>query len=176
MALGDKIKEIREKRGLSVQELADKMGTGKQNIYNWEANISKPSIESLTALAVALEVPISVLLEENNTHEYNGNHSKELAGRIPELTPEQRMKVVLDALQDESAYRFVPKSLLEGKYTLYLESEIEMKNKMMFMNFESKDQLVDNLKQRIDEFKERVQRLQEDIDFYKSTMSAQKGQ
>jgi transcriptional regulator with XRE-family HTH domain len=176
MALGDKIKEIREKRGLSVQELADKMGTGKQNIYNWEANISKPSIESLTALAVALEVPISVLLEENNTHEYNGNHSKELAGRTPELTPEQRMKVVLETLQDESAYRFVPKSLLEGKYALYLESEIELKNQLMYKAFDSQDQVVSTLNERINEFKERVHQLQRDIDFYRSTMTAQKGQ
>jgi transcriptional regulator with XRE-family HTH domain len=153
MALGDKIKHFRELRGLSVQELADKMDTGKQNIYNWEDGTTIPSIPNLTALALALEVPISVLLEQNNTYGQNLNQSKELVEQQP---------AVLQALVDgNSTYRLVPNALLEGRYTIMHEDERKNKNDLLWVGLYAKNDLIAQLKRDI-------QKLEEDIAFFKA--------
>ena len=39
MTIGERIKAIREENGMTQTELADAIGTTKQNIYKYESNI-----------------------------------------------------------------------------------------------------------------------------------------
>lgn len=47
MDIGNSIKINREKRGLSMQDLANLVGVSKQAIYNYERSLRKPKIQTL---------------------------------------------------------------------------------------------------------------------------------
>ena len=46
-----KIKEMRTKRGMSQQDLADKLGVGRSTVTLWELGVNKPRADMLIALA-----------------------------------------------------------------------------------------------------------------------------
>ncbi len=62
MSLGDNIKLIRENRGLSQSELAEKIGLQKQNVSAYERGVKVPNIEKLTAIADTLRCSTDRLL------------------------------------------------------------------------------------------------------------------
>jgi len=60
---GERLKEIRESRGLTQDDLAQRTGIHKQQIYKIEAGINdNPSSDSLTALSKELGVTVDYLL------------------------------------------------------------------------------------------------------------------
>lgn len=56
------IRAIREARGLSQQELADKVGVRQSTIYKWENEQINLSVNALFRLAAALNVSATELL------------------------------------------------------------------------------------------------------------------
>lgn len=64
---GKKLKRERKKIGITMEELAKQVGVTQAQISFYERNINKPSIEKLEAIAHALNVPISKLLDEDVT-------------------------------------------------------------------------------------------------------------
>ena len=63
--LNENIKELRKSKGLSQQDLADKLNVVRQTISKWEQGLSVPDSDLLIALSEALETPVSTLLGEN---------------------------------------------------------------------------------------------------------------
>lgn len=57
-----KLKELREARGLSMQQLADRAGVNKSTIYEAENHRHNPRIQTLRKLARALEVELADLI------------------------------------------------------------------------------------------------------------------
>lgn len=47
----NKIKEMRTKRGMSQQDLADKLGVGRSTVTLWELGVNKPRADMLIELA-----------------------------------------------------------------------------------------------------------------------------
>ena len=80
--LGDNIMALRKKRGLSQQELADRLHVVRQTISKWEKNLSVPDAEALTKLAEALEVPVPELLGEKVPEDAAPSDLAEVLGRI----------------------------------------------------------------------------------------------
>lgn len=70
--LGKRIKELRQSRNLSQQELAEKIGIDQRNLSNIECGNTFPS-KSLTRLANALNIDLQELFdfEHYNTDEKN---------------------------------------------------------------------------------------------------------
>lgn len=62
MDIGNRIKELRIKMGLTQDQLADKCSLSKNAIWNYENNKRSPSIEILDKIAKALGVTINDLL------------------------------------------------------------------------------------------------------------------
>ena len=62
--LDENIKALRKSKGLSQQDLADKLNVVRQTISNWEQGLSVPDSDLLIALSEALETPVSTLLGE----------------------------------------------------------------------------------------------------------------
>ena len=62
--LNENIKAIRKSKGLSQQDLADKLNVVRQTISKWEQVLSVPDSDLLIALSEALETPVSTLLGE----------------------------------------------------------------------------------------------------------------
>ncbi len=64
--IGQKIREIRKKKGISQMGLAEKVGLSFQQIQKYEKGISKISVSRLFQIANALNVDIYTFFEENN--------------------------------------------------------------------------------------------------------------
>jgi XRE family transcriptional regulator, master regulator for biofilm formation len=63
--VGERIKTIRERKGISINELAQKAEISKSYISSIERDIQKnPSINVLEKIAAALEVPLDKLLDQ----------------------------------------------------------------------------------------------------------------
>jgi len=56
MLLGERIRELRVKQGLSQEALAAHLGVSRQAVSKWEKNLSYPDTENLLALAALLGV------------------------------------------------------------------------------------------------------------------------
>ena len=65
--LNENIKAVRKSKGLSQQDLADKLNVVRQTISKWEQGLSVPDSDLLIALSEALDTPVSTLLGETVT-------------------------------------------------------------------------------------------------------------
>ena len=63
MTIGEKIKTIRTKKGLTQKQLGDLCGMADSAIRRYENGRANPKIETLQKISVALEVPIWELLD-----------------------------------------------------------------------------------------------------------------
>jgi transcriptional regulator with XRE-family HTH domain len=64
--IGERIRELRVEQELSVSELARRAGVSKSLVSQVEHNRTNPSVETVQAIAQALEVPLfSLFLEED---------------------------------------------------------------------------------------------------------------
>lgn len=61
-AVGRRLRELRSERGLSLSALARAAGIGKGSLSELEAGLRNPTLETLYALALPLEVPLASLL------------------------------------------------------------------------------------------------------------------
>lgn len=64
MEIGDNLKRIRLKRGLSQNEVADKLNISRQAVSKWERNISSPDIETLEKLRKLYDVSFDELITQ----------------------------------------------------------------------------------------------------------------
>lgn len=76
--LGDKIKDLRKKKGLTLEELAEQIGSGKSYIWEIEnKGVKRPSAEKLTLIAKALDVTTEFLVD-NEQSEITDDQEKEV--------------------------------------------------------------------------------------------------
>jgi transcriptional regulator with XRE-family HTH domain len=66
-AIAAAIRRERERVGISLSELAKRAGVAKSTLSQLEAGTGNPSVETLWALGVALDVPFSRLVEPRTT-------------------------------------------------------------------------------------------------------------
>ena len=60
--LGNTIRELRQSKGLSQAELAERIGKKRSAVGNYESGTREPDLETLRALAEALNVSVAALL------------------------------------------------------------------------------------------------------------------
>lgn len=66
--LGAKIKELRKQKDLTLEQLAEKIGSGKSYIWEIEnKGVKRPSAEKLAAIAKALDVTTDYLIDNEQT-------------------------------------------------------------------------------------------------------------
>jgi transcriptional regulator with XRE-family HTH domain len=49
----------REARGMSVAEVAERVGVSAMSVYNWESGRSRPRVRNLSALCKALKLRLA---------------------------------------------------------------------------------------------------------------------
>ena len=59
-----RLKTLREKAGMSVEELAEASGIPKSTLFSWESTTNDPKISQLPKLAEALQIKVRTLLPE----------------------------------------------------------------------------------------------------------------
>jgi len=62
-AVGNRIRHLRQKKGLSQEALADEAGMHRTYMWGIERGHRNPSLGHLTRIADALEVPLASLFE-----------------------------------------------------------------------------------------------------------------
>lgn len=84
MSLGNKILELRKKKGLSQEQLGEKVDVTRQTISNWELGETTPNPEQLKLLSKALNISIDELLDNDikNRLEEKVSNTEKLAGII----------------------------------------------------------------------------------------------
>ena len=81
MELGNQIKHYRNEKGLSQEELAERIFVTRQSISNWENNKNYPDINSLVLLSEVFEISIDNLIKgdlEQMKKEINSEEVKKL--------------------------------------------------------------------------------------------------
>lgn len=72
-SVGERIKELRDKKGLSQEELAARTSEianrriSRQSLSSWESGKSTPRSDNLSAVAIALGVDLAILLDSQDT-------------------------------------------------------------------------------------------------------------
>ncbi|MBR5309698.1 MAG: helix-turn-helix transcriptional regulator [Oscillospiraceae bacterium] len=61
--IGDNIKKVRTKSGMTQEELAEKINVTRQAISNWENGKTEPDIETLTKIAQIFDISIDELVD-----------------------------------------------------------------------------------------------------------------
>jgi len=61
-SIGDRIRDLRGRRGFKQQELAEKIGTSRQVLSNWERSYTPVDTEGVAKLAKILEVSADYIL------------------------------------------------------------------------------------------------------------------
>jgi len=65
MTFGKKIFELRKERGLSQEQLGEKIQVTRQTISNWELNETTPNLEQLKKISKVLNISIDELLDND---------------------------------------------------------------------------------------------------------------
>lgn len=65
MKLAERIKQFREEKGFSQEDIAEKLSVSRQAISKWEAGQSEPTTQNLLQLAEVLNVDVNILLNES---------------------------------------------------------------------------------------------------------------
>lgn len=72
--LGETVRLLRQRAGLSIQDVANKTGLSNGMISQLERARAMPSIRTLRLLSIALEVPISYFFETSDPTEIGRAH------------------------------------------------------------------------------------------------------
>ena len=90
--LAVRLKELRKRRGLSLQKVGALVGVSKNSIYKWESGQAHPSIKNLSALAKTFEVEAVFLAY----------------GVVERKTPHDKLMKKISALSDAEAALLLP--------------------------------------------------------------------
>ncbi len=65
--IGDRLKQIRQKRGLTLDKTAELTGISKPMLWQIEKGRTTPTINTLWKISTGLKAPLSLFLSENDT-------------------------------------------------------------------------------------------------------------
>lgn len=97
---GKLIAELRNKQGLTQQQLADKLNLSNKTISKWESGNGSPDISNLPVLAETLGISVDELLKgelKKTEADPNPDVPKDYSPR-KELTPKQKKERAIIAL------------------------------------------------------------------------------
>lgn len=63
MNMADRIQYLRKSKGISQEELADKVGVSRQAVSKWESEQSTPDVEKIILLSDLFDVTTDYLLK-----------------------------------------------------------------------------------------------------------------
>ena len=91
MSLATRLKELRAKKKISLQDLADQVGASKAHLWDLETGRRKnPSIELLIALSKAFAVGVADLVGENPAGENEEPQLRAMYRDLQDLSPRDR--------------------------------------------------------------------------------------
>ena len=76
MNVGERIRAARKQAGMTLEEVADKLGIAGQSVAQWETGRRKPKYGTLQRIADALQIPIESLLLDQMEDGYKADSLK----------------------------------------------------------------------------------------------------
>ncbi|SET61146.1 DNA-binding transcriptional regulator, XRE-family HTH domain [Natronincola peptidivorans] len=76
MQLGDKLRTLRKKQGLSQEDLAERLHVSRQSISKWESGQSTPEIQKILLLCDLFEISADALLRDQDSSSDNPSSIK----------------------------------------------------------------------------------------------------
>lgn len=67
MTIGSRIQALRKERGMSQEELANKLSVSRQTVSQWETGQTAPSIDNIYTLKDIFGVSFDALMSEQQT-------------------------------------------------------------------------------------------------------------
>ena len=95
-----KIKDLRKDKGFTLEQLAEKTGSGKSYIWEIESRgIKRPSAEKLTAIAQALETSAEFLINNDMTEPTDEMKKAVFFRKFESLGEDEQQKIedIIDA-------------------------------------------------------------------------------
>lgn len=102
MTFAVRLRESRERKGLSLQKLADKIGASKAHMWDLEkGRTTNPSLEILIGLSRALDVSIANLVGEDTEQTQNNGDTVAMFRDLQTLSDSDRetIKLMMDRLR-----------------------------------------------------------------------------
>ena len=97
MRFGDKLKDLRKKRKLTQDELADVIFVSRQTISNWENNKSYPSMDYIVTLSQLFDVTVDTLIQDKI--EVSDDNVKKVTSLSEQATIEKnKFRIILSRL------------------------------------------------------------------------------
>lgn len=97
MEFHNRLYNLRKQKGLSQEELANRLNVSRQTISKWEIGDSTPDMEKLAAISELFEVSLDelVLGKEQNSSETGASNISEIREVLEEkvLTPDHKKRV-----------------------------------------------------------------------------------
>lgn len=82
MNMADRIQYLRKSKGISQEELADKVGVSRQAVSKWESEQSTPDLEKIIIMSDYFGVTTDYILKGIEPITNNKNQNKELTSKI----------------------------------------------------------------------------------------------
>ncbi|MCI9640825.1 MAG: helix-turn-helix transcriptional regulator [Emergencia sp.] len=82
MNMADRIQYLRKTKGISQEELADKVGVSRQAVSKWESEQSTPDLEKIIIMSDFFEVTTDYILKGVEAVKSEEQKSKEIASKI----------------------------------------------------------------------------------------------
>ena len=93
--LGAKIKELRKQKSLTLEQLAEKIGSGKSYIWEIEnKGVKRPSAEKLAAIAKELDVTTDYLIDDTQTEVTDDLEKEVFYRKLGQLEKDDRDKIM----------------------------------------------------------------------------------
>lgn len=93
--LGAKIKELRKQKGLTLEQLAEKIGSGKSYIWEIEnKGVKRPSAEKLAAIAKELDVTTDYLIDDTQKEMTDDLEKEVLFRKFGQLESRDKEKIM----------------------------------------------------------------------------------
>lgn len=133
MTFSERLKKIREQKGLTQEQLAQRSGLSRRMIQKYESGVARPRFDASEKIASALEISVSELLGENGTlvaqavEKYGSRGAKQAEELMSEVTglfaggemAEEDMDVMMRAITEaywiakEKNKKYTPKRYTE---------------------------------------------------------------
>ena len=160
--LSVRIKGIRLKKGLSQEEVAEKLGMNQSNYARLENGKTDIKFERLAQIAEALEMSVGSLIDYDEKAELTEDarfYFDALQGKIKEI---EKLKEYIEELEDDEIFTEKISKLEEKNKELI--KELKEKKEEIGRVSNEKERLITEKDKRIEEMERTIQTLQKLID------------
>lgn len=91
--IGSFLKELRNEKGLTQEQLAEKLNVSNRSISRWETGNSLPDISILVELAEFYEIDIKEIIDGERKSEIMNLETKDTLKKVAEYTAEENKKL-----------------------------------------------------------------------------------